>query len=117
MTNRTFATVIALFLVILTATSRVMPHPWNFTPMLAVALFAGARIARWWLAGLAVLGCLALGDLLLGSFAYHGFAWVYAAFLAVVAIGRVVRARTGVFAPVIAALGAGFLFFVVTNLA
>jgi len=29
-----------------------------------------------------VLGCLALGDLLLGSFAYHGFAWVYAAFLA-----------------------------------
>jgi len=45
------------------------------------------------------------------------FAWVYAAFLAVVAIGRVVRARTGVFAPVIAALGAGFMFFVVTNLA
>jgi len=28
-----------------------------------------------------------------------------------------VRARTGVFAPVIAALGAGFMFFVVTNLA
>jgi len=117
MTERTFATVIAVLLVILTAASRVMPHPWNLTPMIAVALFAGARIARWQLAGLAVIGCLALGDLLLGTFAYSGFYWVYGAFLAVVAIGRVVRARTGVLAPVIAALGAGFVFFAVTNLA
>ncbi|CAN5169063.1 hypothetical protein BH11MYX1_BH11MYX1_38210 [soil metagenome] len=57
------------------AASCVVPLPWNFTPMIAVALFAGARISRDWLAGLAVGGCLALGDLLLDAFAYEGFVW------------------------------------------
>lgn len=117
MSDRTFATVIAILLVIATAASRVVPHPWNFTPMIAVALFAGARIARWWLAGLAVLGCLALGDVVIGKFPYGGFEWVYGAFLAVVAIGRVLRRRPALHTTLLAALGSGFMFFIVTNLA
>jgi hypothetical protein len=117
MSDRAFATVIALFLVVVAVASRVAPHPWNFTPMIAVALFAGARIARWWLAGLAMLGCLALSDLALGMFPYDGFQWVYAAFVVVVAIGRLLRRRPALHTTLLAALASGFVFFVVTNLA
>ena len=115
MSDRTFATIIAFLLVIITAASRVIPHPWDFTPMIAVALFAGARIQRGWLAGLAVLGCLALGDVAIGYFPYGGMEWVYGAMLLVVAMGRLVRTRTGLLAPVLGALGGGFAFFVITN--
>lgn len=115
MTDRTFATITAVLLVIITAASRVIPHPWDFTPMIAVALFAGARIQRGWLAGLAVLGCLALGDIAIGYFPYGGMAWVYGAMLLVVALGRPLRTRTGLLAPVLGALGGGFAFFVITN--
>jgi hypothetical protein len=117
MRDRTFAAVVAMSLVVLTAASRVVPHPWNFTPMIAVALFGGARISRPWLATLAVLGCLAVGDLALGYFPYDGMVWVYGAMLLVVAIGRVLRTRTSVLATLVAALGAGAVFFIVTNLA
>lgn len=117
MSDRAFASIVAAFLVIIAAASRVVPHPWNFTPMLAVALFAGARIERRWLAAVGVLGCLALGDIILGAFPYPGMIWVYASMLVVVLLGRILRSRTSVVATLVTALGAGFLFFVVTNFA
>jgi hypothetical protein len=117
MTDRAFATLVAVLLVVLAAASRVIPHPWNFTPMIAVALFAGARIERSWLAALATLGCLALGDIAMGLFPYGGMEWVYGSMLIVVASGRLLRTRTGLVATLLAALGAGFIFFVVTNFA
>lgn len=117
MSDRAFATVIASLLVVAAAASRVVPHPWNFTPMIAVALFAGARLGNVWLAIAATLGCLALGDLAVGVFPYEGMVWVYGSLALVVAVGRTLRARNGVVAPLVAALGGGFAFFVITNLA
>ncbi len=115
MTDRTFATIVAGSLVLLAAASRIVPHPWNFTPMIAVALFAGARIGRPWLAAIAVLGCLALGDLALGWFPYGGMEWVYGSMLLVVAVGRLLRTRTGALPTLVGALGAGAVLFVVSN--
>jgi hypothetical protein len=117
MADRTFAMFLAVLLVIAAAASRVVPHPWNFTPMIAIALFGGARIERGWLAGLAVLGCLAAGDLAIGVFPYAGMAWVYGSMLLVVLIGRLLRTRTGLVATLLGALGAGVAFFVITNFA
>ncbi len=34
-----------LGLIVAAAVARILPHPWNFTPVGAVALFAGARYA------------------------------------------------------------------------
>lgn len=116
MTDRRFATIVAAVLVVVAAASRAVPHPWNFTPMIAVALFGGARLARWWIASLAVLGCLALGDLAIGVFPYAGMEWVYGSMLLVVAIGRVARDR-GVTGALVGALAGGAVFFVVTNFA
>ena len=116
MTERRFATLVAAVLVLLAAATRAVPHPWNFTPMIAVALFGGARLARWWVASLAVLACLALGDLAIGAFPYEGMAWVYGSMALVVAIGHGVRNR-GMIGALLGALAGGAAFFVITNFA
>jgi hypothetical protein len=110
-----FASVAALALLVLAVVSRVVPHPWNFTPMIAIALFGGARLPNRWLAAIAVLACLAAGDMAVGVFPYEGMWWVYGAIVAVVAIGRIVTTRTSAVAIVLAALGGGFAFFAISN--
>jgi hypothetical protein len=115
MNDRRFATVVAAVLVVLAAVSRVVPHPWNFTPMTAVALYAGARLGKTWIAALAVVACLALGDLALGLFPYGGMEWVYGAFVAAVVVGRALRTRPGALPTLLGALAAGAIFFAVSN--
>ena len=52
-------------LIILVAVTRLLPHPSNFTPVLAMALFAGAKLNRQWAWGVP-LGIMAIGDLYIG---------------------------------------------------
>jgi hypothetical protein len=109
-----FAARIAAVLLVALAASRVVPHAWNFTPLVAIALFGGARLERT-SSGIALtLGALAASDLVLGNFPYAGMAWVYGAVVAIVVLGRTLRGR-GVAAAFAAALAGGALFFVVTN--
>ena len=42
--NLIIRTVVILAMIALAAVLRVMPHPWNFTPVGAMALFSGAVI-------------------------------------------------------------------------
>jgi hypothetical protein len=110
-----FATGAALALLALAVVSRVAPHPWNFTPMIALALFGGARLPSAWLASIAVLACWVLGDVAVGAFPYDGMWWVYGAMFAVVAIGRVLTTRHSPLAILLAALAGGFAFFTISN--
>src|SRR5215208_3685234 len=48
------------------AVLRLMPHPPNFTPIGAMALFSGAYFGRRWLAFAAPLGAMLVGDAVLG---------------------------------------------------
>lgn len=52
-------------LVLLAAAGRLVPHPPNFAPVAAVALFGGATLGRRWSAFLVPLSALLLSDLLL----------------------------------------------------
>ena len=68
------ARLIALLSAIVAAAAlRLVPHPPNFTPIGAMALFSGAYLGRRWLAFAAPLGALLLSDLVLGF--YSGM-WV-----------------------------------------
>ena len=57
-------------LILLAALSRVLPHPPNFSPVAAVALFAGAYFAARKWAFIVPLAALALSDVVLASM--HG---------------------------------------------
>src|SRR5438045_8839014 len=97
----------------LAAVLRVSPHPWNFTPVGAMALFSGAVIKDRRLAFLFAVAALFAGDIFLG---FHKLMpLVYASFLGDVALGYWIRNhRTVARIGGITFLGA-IQFFIVTN--
>jgi hypothetical protein len=100
-------------MMVLGASARLVLHPWNFTPMMAIGLFAGSQARRASTAVLATLLALVLSDAVLGF--YPGFWYVYAAALIPVLLGRLVRNRDGGGAVATAALASSLSFFLITN--
>src|SRR3954471_3879311 len=77
---------IAASLIGLAVSSRLIPHPPNFSPLAAIALFSGATIAnRYWAFAVPMLA-LVLSDAVLGL--YPDWPIVYLAFALTVAMGR-----------------------------
>lgn len=96
------------------AIMRLLPHPPNFTPMGAMALFSGAYLERRWMAFAAPLGALLLSDLMLGF--YPGM-WVqYVATALAVALGLfALGQKRGSLRVGGTTLAASLMFFLVTN--
>src|SRR6267143_2137610 len=111
--NLLYRTLLALVLIILAAALRIAPHPWNFTPVGAMALFSGAVLKDRRLAFLFPLLALFAGDLFIG---FHKLMpIVYASFLVNVAIGLFLRHRRTV-SRVAGATSLGAIqFFLFTN--
>lgn len=94
--------------------SRLLPHPPNFTPLVAAALFSGALCRDWRLALAVPLAAMLLADLWLGLHATLAF--VYLGMALAVAVGRGLGSRRQP-APLLAAgTLAAVLFFLVSNL-
>ena len=100
-------------MVVLGACARLVPHPWNFTPIIAIGLFAGSHGKKTSTGVLATLLALALSDAVLGF--YSGIWYVYAAALIPVLLGRLIRSRSGAGAVAPAALASSLSFFIITN--
>jgi hypothetical protein len=99
-------------LILLGVASRLVPHPWNATPVTALALFGGTYLAKRW-AILLPLGIVALSDLVLGWHDTIAFTWT--AFVLTGLIGWWVRRQPGPGRIVAGALGGSLLFFLLTN--
>jgi hypothetical protein len=104
---------VALVILILAATaSRLIPHPPDFTPITAIALFGGAYFSKKWLSFLVPLASLVLSDLVLGHFAGP---YVYGSFALIVCIGFLLYRRRKPLAIGFAAMASSILFFVLAN--
>src|SRR4051812_8817211 len=99
--------------VVAAAALRLVPHPPNFTPIGAMALFSGAYLPRRALAFVAPLAALLLSDVILGF--YHGMAFVYATTALVVMIGWWLSSRRSALLIGAAAVASSITFFVLTN--
>ena len=105
---------IALILAIAGAAAlRLLPHPPNFTPIGAMALFSGAYLGRRPLAFAAPIGALLLSDVLLGF--YHGMATVYSATALIVLIGWFALRKVSPIRVGLAAISSSIVFFTITN--
>jgi len=105
---------IALLSAILAAAAlRLVPHPFNFTPVGAMALFSGAYLGRRALAFVAPLGALLLSDLVLGF--YHGMATVYVSTALIAVLGMVALQHRSALRVGASAIAGSLLFFVLTN--
>ena len=110
-----YRTLLALALIVLAAALRLAPHPWNFTPVGAMALFSGAVVRDRRLAFIFPLVALFAGDVFIG---FHKLIpIVYASFLVKVAIGLWLRDRRSIARIGLATLFGAIQFFIVTNFA
>ena len=99
--------------VLVAAVLRLVPHPPNFTPIGAMALFSGAYLGRRALAFAAPLAALLVSDAIIGF--YPELAFVYLGTVATVAIGWALSRRRRVLRVGAAALASSILFFLLTN--
>jgi hypothetical protein len=113
------------------AVSRLLPYAvpsdspfylyiWNFTPVFALALFAGACLANRWAAFLVPLLAMALSDAVLHATGLApvdvaGRAVVYGFFALTVGMGFWLRKRRSALAVGGVAVGNALLFYLITN--
>ena len=99
--------------IFIAAALRLVPHPPNFTPIAAMALFGGAYFGRRALAFAAPLGAMLLSDVVLGF--HSAMPYVYASVALTVLIGWALSRRRTALRVAGASLAASLLFFVITN--
>ena len=99
-------------MILAAAASRLIPHPPNFTPIAAIALFGGAQFSSKRAAFFVPLAGLFLSDLVIGFYSITPV--VYGSFALTVCLGFWIRHRS---AQRIAgaAVASAILFFVLTN--
>lgn len=95
------------------AFSRLIPHPWNFTAIGAMALFGGAYFPSKRLSLVIPLAALLVSDLVLG---FHStMIYVYIAFSAIVLLGWNLREHKSFARIAGMSLLASSVFFLVSN--
>ena len=107
--------VFAAVMVILAAVVRILPHPWNFTPIGAMAIFSGAMFHDRRVAFLFPLAALFAGDLFVGI--HRLIPIVYTSFLLSVLIGTWLANHRGILRISGAVFLGSLQFFLVTNFA
>lgn len=103
-------------LIVIAALTRLMPgRPPNFSPIEAMALFAGAVFASRYVAVLVPLAAMLISDLVIGL---HSGMWLVYGCMAVIALaGTQLAGRISALRVVGYGLGAAVFFYVVTNFA
>jgi hypothetical protein len=112
--NLFYRTLLAFALIVLAAALRIAPHPWNFAPLGAMAVFSGAVFGDRRIAFFFPVLALFAGDIFIG---FHKLMpLVYASFLLSVLIGRLLQHRRTVLRVAGTTLLGSLQFFLVTNL-
>jgi hypothetical protein len=109
----------AVLLILFAAFSRLLPHPMNFAPVTAIALFAGVYLNKKYAFIIPVIAML-ISDAFIGF--YSGIQWVYGSFILIALIGlwlkhRIENAGAGKKTAYVAGttIVASVLFFIITN--
>ena len=118
MLNARFCSLVAI--VLTAAAARLIPHPPNFTPIGAMALFGGVYFARKDVAFAVPLTAMYLSDLVLGMTKYGHAIWrpmpfVYLGFILTVWLGQIIRSNPRPARIVAATLGGSVLFYAISN--
>lgn len=105
-----------IFLVAVGLTMRLVPHPANFTPVFAIALFAGYYLPKKWAIILPITVML-ISDLFIGFYDWKLMSVVYSCFILAGLIGLAIRKSRRVSSVITATLLVSISFFLITNFA
>lgn len=112
--------------IVLAVLSRILPHPYNFTPLGAIALFGAAYFTDKKWAILIPLIAMWLSDLILNNFIYTAFFdgftllnWgmvsVYGSVILIALVGMKFLHKVTIPRVLGSAIGASVIFFIITN--
>ena len=100
-------------IIIFAAFTRLIPHPPNFTPIIAMGLFGGAYLKDTRLVFLIPLIAMIIADAFLGF--HETMVWVYGSLILISMGGILLQNRITFKNCTVATLGGSLLFFLVTN--
>ena len=95
---------------------RLLPHPANFTPIAALALFSGVYFSKRW-SWIFPLAAMLVSDSIIGFYDARLMAAVYGSLLLPVLISRVIRKNKNFISITGVSLVGSILFFLITNFA
>ncbi len=102
-------------IVLSAALSRILPHPYNFTPIGSMALFGGAILGRKFWSFIVPLAALFISDAIIGF--HSGMLSVYASFVLITTLGILFLKQVTFSRVFVLSLVSSILFFLVTNFA
>jgi len=115
MSNKT-KIIIAVAIILLAAASRLIKHPFNFTPIVAMSIFAGCYLKKYWAVFLP-LAAMLVSDYFIGFYDWQVMASVYVSVAAAFGIGWLLSKRFKWYNVALSALASSVLFFILTNFA
>ena len=109
-----------VFITLAAALMRLLPHPYNFTPVAGMALFGGAHFRDLRVAFAVPLLAMFASDLVLALTVYdigalRSMPVVYFAFALTVVVGRLLGTRSSALRVGSASVCAALLFYLITN--
>lgn len=107
--------ILVALMILASALTRLAPHPANFTPISAMALFAAVYFARPVYAFIVPLAAMFISDIFLGFTPITPL--IYAVMLAIVCGGLVLKKRFSALSLIVTALASSLFFFISTNFA
>jgi len=117
---------IVSLMVLLAAFSRLLPHPSNFAPIGAIALFGAAYFSQRIIAFVIPIISMWLSDLVINNviyaqyfdhfvWFYQGFYWTYGSFILIGLLGLLVLKRIKIQNIFMASIFASIIFFLISN--
>lgn len=106
--------IIVLIILIFGVTARLFPHPPNFAPIAAIALFSGRYLDRR-LALVVPVMAMFVSDLFLGFYSWPIMVSVYGCFMVSGLLGFWIRKRKSLNSVIYGTLSSSIIFFIVTN--
>ncbi|MDP6769990.1 MAG: hypothetical protein QF704_04750, partial [Anaerolineales bacterium] len=89
--NKKQIIILAIIFAVSTVIMRLVPHPWNFTPMGALVIFSGFMLPKKWI--WLPLAALVISDLFLGSYEFGVMATVYSSYAIMLGISFASRSH------------------------
>ena len=106
-----FKRAVLVMIILIAAFSRLLPHPPNFTPIIAISLLSGVYLKNRQFAVVMPLLAMMASDLVLG---FHGtMIWVYSSIVVISLSASLLKPKMMNLG--FASLGSSLFFFIVTN--
>lgn len=102
-----------LIFIVFAVLSRLVPHPPNFAPITALALFSGVYLPKKY-AFIIPIVALLVSDYFVGYYGWEMF-FVYGSFLISGMIGLWLRSHQGIITTAGSALASSLIFYLLTN--